>query len=508
MNLLPPPPCYHVLTTPCGRARPRIPHQPRTAYPATRLHLGHQALILEMPESLAMAAIPFVPTILSPVLVPSDPLRCLPRLCFPITARPDQLWLPRKGDTRWFHTPIKRYQEWYQGGTQRYQQAVPGDTRQYQPPQRAVLARYRVVRRYRPGLTFSPVPPRRYPVPGQKMGDTGAVRAVGTAWMGITSITLTPLTANAVHEVKPPGPMCWTWLHFQAQAAAEPEGIKRGVVMNQTEGVVFAVSNEQGVVVSFAQQGPEHGFYFASIQTAFPDAIIWHEGIRYRVEFEYQAKSFLHHQHDVRGCDLIICWYNDYPDSILPVLALSDPTWPETLLVLPDAMTRELTYWRERALTLERQLKRQQLSSQQTPQGRRIRPRTIQTVTAKQKAAILAWHAQGLTDGEIGQQIFGQHNERTKRWIRFVLENVNAGGDNEPGTQLDNLCPFPVERPPTPKEQAHIRQLFALGLSRNRICSAVYGFKNTKILGWINDALAELDEEDDEEETSLERITA
>ena len=68
--------------------------------------------------------------------------------------------------------------------------------------------------------------------------------------------------------------------------------------------------------------------------------------------------------------------------------------------------------------------------------------------------------------------------------------------------------PLPTNRPPTPIEQALIRRLAAQGLSRNRICRRVYGFKNTKILGWINDALAELDEEDDEEETPLERITA
>ncbi len=278
--------------------------------------------------------------------------------------------------------------------------------------------------------------------------------------------------------------------------------------MNPMNGVGFEVTNEQGVVVYFAQQGPKHGFHFESIQIAFPDAIIWHKGVRYRVEFEYQAKSFLHHQHDPRGCDLIICWQNDYPNSILPVLALSDPNWPKTPLLLPDTMTRELTYWRETALSLERQLKRHQLSSQQTTQGQRIRPRTLQTVTANQRAAILAKYAQGLAEREIGEQIFGQYNERAKRWIRFVLDTANVADANKPDTKLHSLCPFPSERPPTPKEQAHIRQLFALGFSRNRICSAVYGFKNTKILGWINDALAELDEEDDEEETPLERITA
>jgi len=68
--------------------------------------------------------------------------------------------------------------------------------------------------------------------------------------------------------------------------------------------------------------------------------------------------------------------------------------------------------------------------------------------------------------------------------------------------------PLPTNRAPTPTERAFIRQLAERGLSRNRICHQVYGFKNTKILGWVNDALAELSEEDDEEETPIERITA
>ncbi|MBK9056032.1 MAG: hypothetical protein IPL78_35580 [Chloroflexi bacterium] len=68
--------------------------------------------------------------------------------------------------------------------------------------------------------------------------------------------------------------------------------------------------------------------------------------------------------------------------------------------------------------------------------------------------------------------------------------------------------PLPTNRPLHQQEQAFIRQLAERGLSRNRICQQVYGFKNTKILGWVNDALAELSEEDDEEEIPQERITA
>jgi hypothetical protein len=113
-------------------------------------------------------------------------------------------------------------------------------------------------------------------------------------------------------------------------------------------------TNEQGVIVIFAEQAQSTGWEIVSIQTAFPDAIVRKDEVEYRAEFEYKAAAFKQHKHDIRKVDLIICWENNWPDCVLPVLALSEDGWENTLLDLPDRIMRELEYWRERALTAER----------------------------------------------------------------------------------------------------------------------------------------------------------
>lgn len=117
------------------------------------------------------------------------------------------------------------------------------------------------------------------------------------------------------------------------------------------------VVNEMGVLVEFARQAEEAGFRILHVQIAFPDAIVERDNIEYRAELEYRAKNFLHHGHDPRVCDLIICWENDYPDSVLPVLALSEAGWQGTDLTLPSEQERELAYWMQRARRAEAQLR-------------------------------------------------------------------------------------------------------------------------------------------------------
>lgn len=76
------------------------------------------------------------------------------------------------------------------------------------------------------------------------------------------------------------------------------------------------------------------GWRIVKLQGPFPDAVIKNgRGRRLVAEFEYKASGFRHHRHDPAGCDLIICWCNDWPGAPLPVLALSeclpepDPVW-------------------------------------------------------------------------------------------------------------------------------------------------------------------------------------
>ena len=120
---------------------------------------------------------------------------------------------------------------------------------------------------------------------------------------------------------------------------------------------MFKPENEQGVIVVFAEQAKQHGFEIQSIGIAFPDALIEKDGVVYRTEFEFEASSFDAHKHDHRKCDLIICWHNDCPDSVLPILALDEPTWHMTDLGLPSDAERAAHYWRRRAQRAERSLR-------------------------------------------------------------------------------------------------------------------------------------------------------
>ena len=132
---------------------------------------------------------------------------------------------------------------------------------------------------------------------------------------------------------------------------------------------MFEPENELGVIVVFSQQSDHHGFQVKTIRAAFPDAIIEKDGIEYRAEFEFMASSFDQHKHDHRKCDLIICWGNDCPDSVLPILALSEPRWMDTDLTLPTDAEREAYYWRRRAQRAERSLVTMQNANGRNSQG-------------------------------------------------------------------------------------------------------------------------------------------
>jgi hypothetical protein len=78
------------------------------------------------------------------------------------------------------------------------------------------------------------------------------------------------------------------------------------------------------------------------LQTAFPDAVIENgQGKQLIAEFEHKARNFGYHGHDPTGCDLIICWRNNWPDAPLPVWALDEcpqvvgamwPNWVDDLV--------------------------------------------------------------------------------------------------------------------------------------------------------------------------------
>jgi hypothetical protein len=98
----------------------------------------------------------------------------------------------------------------------------------------------------------------------------------------------------------------------------------------------------------FVQEAKSAAARIVRADGKFPDALINWNGIEYRAEFEFKALNFRYHQHDPRGADLIICWENDYPDSVLPVIALSEDNWIFLEPILPSEAEREAAYWKQR----------------------------------------------------------------------------------------------------------------------------------------------------------------
>jgi hypothetical protein len=92
--------------------------------------------------------------------------------------------------------------------------------------------------------------------------------------------------------------------------------------------------NEQGVVAMFAKHDEDLGFVLMEVQIRFPDATVYeiHSQQLLRVEFEFKASNFKAHGHDIHGCDLIVCWDNDWRESPLPILDLKSRLAEE----LPD----------------------------------------------------------------------------------------------------------------------------------------------------------------------------
>jgi hypothetical protein len=92
--------------------------------------------------------------------------------------------------------------------------------------------------------------------------------------------------------------------------------------------LTFAPTNEAGVLAAFACHARELGFTILRLQAAFPDCEALREvgpnkGQRVLIELEYESRNFLDHQHPVNGCDLIVCWINNWPDCPLEVIELS-----------------------------------------------------------------------------------------------------------------------------------------------------------------------------------------
>jgi len=98
----------------------------------------------------------------------------------------------------------------------------------------------------------------------------------------------------------------------------------------QIKGLGHAPINEQGVVFLFGILCESLGFYVEAVKQSFPDCIAKRrigkkraeEWERVRIEFEFASSDFKRHRHNPKGCDLIVCWVDDWKDCPLEVLEL------------------------------------------------------------------------------------------------------------------------------------------------------------------------------------------
>jgi hypothetical protein len=100
--------------------------------------------------------------------------------------------------------------------------------------------------------------------------------------------------------------------------------------------LAFAPINEMAVVFLFGAVARQMGFVVTRLQPEFPDCealrrVDQERWQRKRIEFEYESRNFMLHQHDILGCDIIVCWKHNWPDCPLEVVELSKLDWSQLM---------------------------------------------------------------------------------------------------------------------------------------------------------------------------------
>jgi Homing endonuclease associated repeat len=91
--------------------------------------------------------------------------------------------------------------------------------------------------------------------------------------------------------------------------------------------LICGPTNENGVLFLFGAVAERLGYVVLRIQPEFPDSEAFRQVTenrwqRVRIEFEYESRNFLKHKHEVKECDVIVCWEHNWPECPLEVVEL------------------------------------------------------------------------------------------------------------------------------------------------------------------------------------------
>lgn len=136
-----------------------------------------------------------------------------------------------------------------------------------------------------------------------------------------------PTTSRAPTPVAPTPPTSVP-TETPSSVGRKPKGRTFGPPLNFRE-LRYEPINEAGVIYLFGMVARELGFVVESIATGYPDCDAKRRTSRglyeaVRIEFEFKASNFATHRHDPAGCDLIVCWEDDWPNCPVDVLELKD----------------------------------------------------------------------------------------------------------------------------------------------------------------------------------------
>lgn len=184
----------------------------------------------------------------------------------------------------------------------------------------------------------------------------------------------------------------------------------------------FKPTNEAGVIALFWSQALACGWEPVEIGTVFPDATLRKDDQLWRVEFEFRSRNFVGHGHDLRECDLIICWEHNWESCPLPVIALKDSGWSSRSIAKTDPNIVLIGYWKTRARVAERK----NLALREDTPVVEVAPRiTVTELDDKQAVVLYKMWRGGTSKNGLIRHVFGEGKNRER--FDMVTEALKRG---------------------------------------------------------------------------------